>query len=164
MRKVSAHYYLKPDGKLGKRPIIELDSAGIILNIRELGDDFKEEPGLEYFPGIIIPGFVASLKAGNKHSTKKQCLINGVLRLKEGEGILDNPVYHSAWTSIQKEGNTEPLLKGLVRHTQKAAQIVNEAKWGVLEKGATPGLLVLQNIDLKTFALNEKASFKIIQR
>jgi hypothetical protein len=163
MRKISAHYYLRPDGKFGKRPIIELDSAGFINNIRELGDAFREEPGLEYFPGIIIPGFVASIGKADEYIIKKKALINGVLRIKEGETILENSEYHLAWSSIKRE-TTESLLNSLVKFTKDAAQQINEEKWGILKSGSNPGILVLHNIDLRTFTLTDKASFKIIQR
>ncbi|MCU4157893.1 hypothetical protein J1N10_18105 [Carboxylicivirga sp. A043] len=166
MRKISAHYYLKPDGTLGKRPIIELDEVGTIIHIRELGDAFKEEPGLEYFPGILIPGFVASIEKYDLQ-VKTQAKVNGVLRIKEGEAVLDKWKYRSAWETIQedlKAGENKVLLTCIMKYTFEAAKILKESKWGVLEEGANPGILILQNIDLRTLSLTDKATFKIIER
>lgn len=42
---------------MGKWPIISVDGSGTILQV-ELRDSFKERPGLEMHPGILLPGFV----------------------------------------------------------------------------------------------------------
>ncbi|MCG8580224.1 MAG: hypothetical protein MI866_09920 [Bacteroidales bacterium] len=164
MRKVSAHYYLRPDGTLGKRPIIEFDATGNIVTIRELGDAFKEEPGLEYFPGILIPGFVAGAEEADSSTIKKQALANGVLRIKEGNAVLGQSDYLLAWNTIKTNSGPDSLLALLIKHTRDAAQLALEEKWGVLKEGAQPGILVLQDIDLRNLSLTDKASFKIIQR
>ncbi|TAJ14891.1 hypothetical protein DMA11_03980 [Marinilabiliaceae bacterium JC017] len=61
MRKIAAHYFLKPDGSWGSKPVISLNEHGVITEVREMGVAFKEEPGLEFYGGIIIPGFVEDL-------------------------------------------------------------------------------------------------------
>ncbi len=169
MRKVSSHYYLKSDGTFGKHPVIELDENGFILNVREKGEVFSEEPGLEYFPGILIPGFVASYHPTeeNKEGVRKNGLINGVLRMCEAEK-LDLEEYQQAWSTIKnimkEQQGMAPLGHYLLKHSYKAAQLIGEVEWGVIREGANPGLLVLQNIDLRNFSLSDKSSFKVIQK
>jgi len=168
MRKISAHYYLKSSGTFGKRPIIEVNHEGLITAVRELGDNFREEPGLEYFPGIIVPGFVASVAGDDISTVQKLGLTNGVLRLQAGSALLALDDYQQAWTSIkaimEEQGVRASLAHYLQKHTLKAAQMLGKAEWGVIETGAQPGLLVLQNIDLRSFVLTSKASFKILQK
>lgn len=53
----AAHYALLPNGDLGKWPIITVDESGVIIQL-ELRESFKERPGLEMHPGILLPGFV----------------------------------------------------------------------------------------------------------
>ncbi len=171
MRKISAHYYLKPDGTFGKAPIVELDADGRIINVRELGENFREEPGLEYFPGILCPGFVASYSQSDEQSfssVKRMGLVNGVLRMQGGEDKLALDDYLKAWSSIKhimkEQKGMAPLGHYLLKHTYKAAQLLGHSEWGLIGEGAMPGLLVLQNIDLRSFCLTEKSSFRIIQK
>jgi len=171
MRKLSAHYYLRPDGKFGKRPIIQLDNEGRIINIRETGDAFKEEPGLEYYPGILIPGFVASYAETNTEIVKRikaQAFSNGVLRLKPDHELLSSAEYIKVWTALMQDVTPERTLMNLshylILHTATAAQLLNESEWGVIRVGAKPGLLVLQNINLKSFSVSVKSTFRVLQK
>ena len=171
MRKISSHYYLRPDGEFGKRPIIQLDDEGRIISVFEAGDNFKEETSLEYYPGIIIPGFIASIRdenSGDVRKVKARAKANGVLRLKENTNVLSSDDYICAWHSLlkyDKTGNVLFSLKNyLSEHTVKAAQILGEREWGVICEGARPGILVLQNIDLRSFTLRPNSSFRLIQK
>ncbi|TRX72025.1 hypothetical protein [Carboxylicivirga sp. M1479] len=167
MRKVSAHYYLRSDGSFGKRPIISLDCDGRIASVVEKGDDFKEEPSLEYYPGILIPGFVASIGRASK-SLSKLVIVNGVLRLQQESELLSSEEYLKPWEILKQlstaSSSEYTLGHYLLKHTFQAAQLLEQAEWGVLRAGANPGLLVLQNIDLRNMALSPQSSFKIIQR
>lgn len=58
MRKFSAHRIYPVSGPPIAFGIIETDSDGKILNIRDTGGKPVEEAGLEFYPGIIIPGMV----------------------------------------------------------------------------------------------------------
>jgi len=169
MRKVSAHYYLRPDGTFGKRPIISMDDDGRIIHIREMGDDFKEEPSLEYFPGILVPGFVATINENNHSEIKKLqalSIANGVLRLKRDQQGLSSEEYIKAWSSIVISSieAEDSLVNSLRKYTVIAAQLVNEPEWGVIRDGAKPGLLILKNCDLRNFTLTATSTFRIIQK
>ncbi|MBR8537909.1 hypothetical protein KDU71_20220 [Carboxylicivirga sediminis] len=171
MRKVSAHYYLKSDGTFGKSPVVELDVDGRIVGVREMGSQFKEEAGLEYFPGIIVPGFVASCSSTDPHviaCVKRVGLINGVLRWQEGNDIIALDDYQRAWSAIKEvlkeQRGMAPLGHYLLKHTFRAAQLLGNTEWGIIGEGAIPGLIVLQNIDLRNFSITEKSSFRIIQK
>jgi len=58
MRKFSAHRIYPVSGPPISYGIIETADDGTILNIRNTGGQPAEEAGLEFYPGIIIPGLV----------------------------------------------------------------------------------------------------------
>ncbi|OQY01758.1 MAG: hypothetical protein B6I20_07430 [Bacteroidetes bacterium 4572_117] len=57
-RKISAHYVFPISSAPIKNGIIELDDNGTILNIIDPGKELKEIAGLEFYSGILVPGFV----------------------------------------------------------------------------------------------------------
>ena len=60
MRRITAHYIFpvnKPPLKYG---ILEVDGNGMITDIIDTGGRLREEFNLEFYPGIILPGFVNS--------------------------------------------------------------------------------------------------------
>ena len=58
MRKISANYIFTGSSSLLKNGIITLDESGKILNIEDTCGDLKETAKLEFYNGIIVPGFV----------------------------------------------------------------------------------------------------------
>lgn len=197
MRKIGAHYYLRADGQWGKRPVITLDSDGIIHAIKELGDNFKEEPGLEFFSGVIIPGFVEDWRGYDLKNTSvqqqcKKALIGGTLKVaifndqeQDVPAVIQNKVsvrilkqnlveqisqeYKSAWEQINEDWknhlDTFDLAKIIINHTNKlATQVGMDTHWGIIQKKANPGLLLLQNLDWTNFTLTKKSTVRILNR
>jgi len=60
MRKISANYIFPVSGAPLKNGIIVLDSNNVITDIIDTGGNLKEIANLEYYNGIIVPGFVNS--------------------------------------------------------------------------------------------------------
>ncbi len=58
MRSLSAQYVITNSGPLLKRPVITVDDDGMIISIEDTGGDLKEKASVEFYNGIIIPGFV----------------------------------------------------------------------------------------------------------
>lgn len=58
MKKISANYIFPVSGPPVKNGIIVLDEQNIIVDIINPGDEFKELPSLEFYNGILVPGFV----------------------------------------------------------------------------------------------------------
>lgn len=58
MRKISAHFILDGRGKCYVKGIISLDSDGTIVDIQDTGGHLVESEEVEFYSGIIIPGFV----------------------------------------------------------------------------------------------------------
>ncbi len=181
MRKVSSHYCLLPNGIWAKRPIIELDQSGSIINIRILNDGFKEEPGLEYFPGVLIPSFVMFVDGISTSSNKlfiNRCIASGVRRFVTNCRIV---LPHSIQSHVTKDNHTVgevtawdqikldcahgvELSEAILRQTKYASQSLGVSnRWGELEVGRNPGLLLLQGVDIISFKLSDKVTLKVIQ-
>jgi len=58
MRKISANLILPVSSSPLKNGIIRLDNKGTILEVNDTGGNLHEEAGLEFYSGIIVPGFV----------------------------------------------------------------------------------------------------------
>ncbi|MEA2041575.1 MAG: amidohydrolase family protein [Bacteroidota bacterium] len=58
MRKLSADYVFSPEGKFVPKAVITVNSTGEIINFEIPTGDFKETAGLEYYNGILVPGFI----------------------------------------------------------------------------------------------------------
>ncbi len=58
MRKISANYIFTGSESPLKNGIITLDESGKILNIEDTGGNLRETAKLEFYNGIIVPGFV----------------------------------------------------------------------------------------------------------
>lgn len=58
MRKISAHWVFPVSSAPIKNGIIELDDHGTITAIHQPDGNFREIAGLEFYQGIICPGFV----------------------------------------------------------------------------------------------------------
>jgi len=58
VRRLSAHYILPGDGRVLKYGILELDSEGRVLSLVDTGGTLRETQGLEFFNGVLVPGFV----------------------------------------------------------------------------------------------------------
>lgn len=60
MRKIAAHLILDGKGKSYNMGILTLDSNGTILDIEDTNGQLKESSGVEFYSGMIVPGFVNS--------------------------------------------------------------------------------------------------------
>lgn len=58
MKRFSGQYIFTISGTALKRAVITTDDDGTIRNIEDTGGDLKEKHSVEFFNGIIIPGFV----------------------------------------------------------------------------------------------------------
>lgn len=58
MRKIAATYVFPGTGSPIKNGILVCDDEGTIVEILDRGDSFREEAGVEFYSGILVPGFV----------------------------------------------------------------------------------------------------------
>ena len=72
MRKISAHLILDGRGNCYSKGIITLDSDGTILSIEDTGGALRELAEVEFFSGMLVPGFVNAhchLELSHMHNT-----------------------------------------------------------------------------------------------
>ncbi|TLX73940.1 hypothetical protein E9993_14120 [Labilibacter sediminis] len=187
MRKIASHYWLRPDGTIGKFPVLVFNDQNVIEEIRER-DVFKEEASLELVNGFLIPGFVDFIPdtlSGMEDDDLKRYLnrqlIDGtrllgapneiVKKAKQlnfkGINIVEYPVDQSnevvdlsAFAQIQSATDS---IAHLMRMTVENAKLLGLGNsYGVLQVGAKPGLLAISNVDYNTFAIDGKSKLKII--
>lgn len=58
MRKFSGHFVFTNTGPALKRGIVTTDNEGVIVGVEDTGGDLVEKESVEFYNGIIIPGFV----------------------------------------------------------------------------------------------------------
>jgi len=58
VRKIAATYVFPGNGSIIKNGILVCNDKGKILEILDRGANFKEEAGVEFYSGILVPGFV----------------------------------------------------------------------------------------------------------
>jgi len=178
MRKLTSHYCLKPNGSWAKRPIILLDDAGVIVEFREMGDDFAEEPNLEYFPGVIVPTFLMKIHSDEfDKRVVNSAIVEGARRfIIDREISLPNRIRYavktgfnvgsvnSPWTKVKSEVEMGlDLASAIINQTKKIAQQFSlDNEWGVIKVAASPGLLLLKGIDLKTFTITSNTNLKVL--
>ncbi len=81
MRRLSAQFIITNTGSPLKRAVISADDDGTITGIQESGETESENQSVEFYNGIIIPGFV------NCHCHLELANLKGVI--PEGKGLSD---------------------------------------------------------------------------
>jgi len=56
--KFAAHYILSPEGQLIKWPVITIRKDGVILEVKNHNTAFREEHGVMFYSGILLPAFI----------------------------------------------------------------------------------------------------------
>ncbi len=79
MRKIAATYIFTPDQTFKKNLVLVCDNNGTILEIIENKEN-KELPGMEFYSGILVPGFV------NVHCHLELSNLKGKIEEKKGLG------------------------------------------------------------------------------
>lgn len=185
IKSFASHYILLPNAELGKWPIISINSSGEILSI-ETRDNFTERPSLEMHPGIIVPAFIDITNNQEKkelntnlHHSKGTLIVNDVFTIK------------TKYNSIQKNIDTlekppfselsdRPILEKIIEYqTTKTTNIADSLYWatqwgakqtslnnivGKLEVGYSPGIIVIQNIDLAEKRITNNATIKWLNK
>ncbi len=130
MRKISAHYIINPGEKPIRNGILELDDDGTVINLRST-EQFHEEDKLEFYSGILVPGFVnvhchLELSHLKNQITQKTGLSKFVeqvvnkreLILSQDSNLMQNQLFKMHQTGTQALGdiaNTKHSLKAKIK-------------------------------------------------
>lgn len=133
--KFSSHLYLRTDGTLGRFPIIETDGDGVILSVVECGETLVEQASVQFFAGVIVPGFIASNEIAPQ---------DGYIHRSDLIAESDDRLSFASKEDFCKK--TTALSAGRARACGLYPQR------GAIAVGAQPGLLLIDNFDLNSFA------------
>ncbi len=188
MRKIAAHYWLRPDGTFGKFPIIEFDKDGVIVDIRER-ESFLEEPFLELINGFLCPGFITI--CSDSILTKEQSELKRYFNRQVISGVkgigLSNIVFDKLGDEFIKEiqfiqyqnevletidceifllellKSNHAGIEDLQKYTLENAEILGvEEKYGSLEIGKSPGIISIAGMDYTEMKLTASSKIKLI--
>ena len=80
MRRISAEYIFTGKTVL-KRGIIEIDETGKIISVTDTGGKIAEQASLEFYNGVIVPGFI------NAHCHLELSHMKGMIENTSGRGL-----------------------------------------------------------------------------
>jgi len=112
MRKISANYIFDGRGKFYKNGILVIDDNNAIVELIDTNGELREENKLEFYNGIITPGFVnahchlelSHLKNAIKQKTKLPKFLQQVLQLKQTSTEQQLNAIEQADQQMQNEG------------------------------------------------------------
>jgi len=78
MRTISAHYIFDGKGNFLKNGIVKIDNDGNIIDVIDTKGKLQESEGIEFYNGIITPGFI------NTHCHLELSHLKGVIPQKQG--------------------------------------------------------------------------------
>jgi cytosine/adenosine deaminase-related metal-dependent hydrolase len=133
MKSLSAQYVFTNTGRPLKRAVITTEDDGTIINIEDTTGTLREKHSTEFYNGIIVPGFV------DPHCHPDLSHFISILEeLKTLQlNFQDIPVEDLvSWATI----NGAKTLRKLDR-------------FGSIEPGKKPGLLLIENVDLQNMRL-----------
>ncbi|WP_319591993.1 amidohydrolase family protein [uncultured Draconibacterium sp.] len=108
MRKIAATYVFPGTGSPLKNGILVCNDEGTIIDILDRSDSFCEEAGVEFYSGILVPGFV------NAHCH---------LELSHLQNKIEK---HIGFSSFLREIN---LLRNEPGNKEKAMQVADRKMW-----------------------------------
>ncbi|SMO50861.1 hypothetical protein SAMN06265379_10276 [Saccharicrinis carchari] len=186
MKKIAAHYWLRPDGTVGKFPVITFHSDNRIAQIRER-ESFEEEEALLLVNGFLIPGLVdyaiCNPLALDKNALKKylnRITIAGIRGLGVPENMYirlqevnpGNLILIETLTAMDRQEDimgfekikaAKDSMAELKKLTVSNAQSLGVNQMlGSLEVGKAPGLMAISKLDYSTFCVDKKSKLKII--
>ena len=134
MRKIAATYIFPVVEPPIKNGILVCDDDGTVLDIQKKGDNFCEEAGVEFYSGILVPGFV------NAHCHLELSHLHQ--KIKEGTGI-------GGFI-----GGLNKLRAATAEEQEKAMQIADRKMWAA-------GIAAVGDISNGTASLSVKKKSKI---
>jgi hypothetical protein len=133
IRKISAHYIFPGGAPPLKRGIVCVDEQGEITDLIDTGGELQEISNLEFYHGIITPGFAF----GTENYATKQASIFEEMEIRQKK--------------IPTIGLQELIDWGIDNGGKK-----------VIGKGEKPGLNLITDIDFQEMKLTSLSKMKVI--
>jgi hypothetical protein len=158
IRKLSAHYIFPVISPPIKHGIIVIDNTGLIKEIIDPGTENIEREKVEFFNGILIPGFV-QIPELFKFNQLKGNLGNDLIN------TIQNPTFGGVFDEIKiltRHFNIDFNI-ALSRATINRSIITNKQnETGSLEVGKNPGILLITSFDYQKMTLTQNSNIKVL--
>jgi len=107
MRRIAANYIFTVEGSVLKNGIVKVDEKGTVLNIEDTKGELRESRKLEFYNGVITPGFV------NTHCHLELSELKD--RIPKGKGL---PEFIKEIFKYRRENKTEDIYKKIELHNK----------------------------------------------
>ena len=145
MRKIAATYIFPGNGKPLKNGILVCENDGTVVEVIDTSGVLTEQAGLEFYSGILVPGFVNT-----------RChLGSDSLALNHQRSIFAEML---VFQQNSPELTLEELIKRVCFNSAQALKIDDRA--GSFEKGKKPGVNLISGIDFKNMKLTGNSKIK----
>jgi cytosine/adenosine deaminase-related metal-dependent hydrolase len=113
MRRIGANYIITNTGKALRNAYLEIDSKGTILQVVESKGSLQEIANLEFYNGVLVPGFV------NTHAHLELSYMKNAIKPHEGL-----PRFISSIREIRQDADHKTIQKA-----------IKEADWEMQQQG-----------------------------
>ncbi len=123
MRKFSAHYIFTGTGALLNKGIVITTDQGVITEVIDTKGDFQERSSVEFYSGIIIPGFVnANLNADHLSSmlNSSGSLHPNFTILDDANASVTSALFNDSHDELHENSKICIGLKSNTSHDQQA--------------------------------------------
>ena len=134
MRKIAASYIFAENQTLKKNAVLICENDGTIIEIVESKETFQEQSGLEYYSGILVPGFV------NVHCHLELSNLLGKINEKAGIGNFI--------------GEINRLRNEITENAEQAINVADRKMWAT-------GIAAVGDISNTTKTIHTKKKSKI---
>jgi len=142
MRRIAANYVFPVIAPPIRNGILELDDTGKILRVIDPGEEFRETRKLEFYNGILVPGFIKA------HGHLEPACPKGRLSPDRGLSILEEM---KVLSDRHPEVPFGKLLEWAALYGARA--IFPDSRLGRFEPGARPGVNLIRPFDFTRMRL-----------
>ena len=111
MRRIGANYIITNTGKPLKNAYLEIDDDGTILQVVETNGNLREQSNLEFYNGVLVPGFV------NAHAHLELSYMKGAI--EQGKGL---PHFIASLRKIRETAEPETILEAMGKANREMEQ------------------------------------------
>jgi|GEM_PF-1047254 len=167
LRRISAHYIFPGHINILKYGIIEFDTTGRITDLIDTGGVFNETAGLEFYSGILTPGFIISpfLKDLSELTNDIPDFpfigefftwLGSIMKVRIAEDSVESQRILQYIMILQENYPTAGLNELISKVTYEAACTFGiQHEYGSFLPGRKPGINLLTHLDMQKLRITE---------
>ena len=173
-RRISAHYVFPGHTTSLKYGIVELSSDGTVIGLTDTGGEFRETAGLQFYSGIITPGFIISPFLKDLSEMNNEIpefpypgeffnWVGSIRKVRIAEDVTESVKILKYMLFLQERNPSMSLSEIISRVTWEAACSLGiDNELGSLQAGRKPGINLLTHLDMQNMKLTEETKIMII--